>query len=156
MTSIACIIVMGSCVLLGFMYASKYVDAEKFFYSFSMFCQQFSANLGYQQHTIDQILSQGNYSKHFVDCALISMSSNQSTERLHTIRFLNDTDKGYIQDFFASIGRSDAQTQAVQLQFFSTYASQRLIECQQESKNKGKMSQKLGIIVGLLLCILII
>ncbi|MEG1527741.1 MAG: stage III sporulation protein AB [Clostridia bacterium] len=148
---LACIVLVVSCTYIGYKLSQKYKIKEKLYYSFVSFCASYTANLEYKLDKLSALFSSPSYSSEF-----ITIKDAYYSGKDISLKYLTQQEANYIKDFFNLLGKNDARTQIKEVEFFSKYFNKKYEEVSSESKSKALLVLKLGVFVGVLLCIIII
>lgn len=157
----ACIIIVCCTAYFGSYFAGEYRRREQLYYDLLSFCNSYSANLNFRQLPLERLVSSSGavYGKQFnaLFSAYAGGGAAAQPGGKHKVGVrLSVTETQYISGFFSVLGKTDGASQQQEIGYYKQYFETRLKEAQEESKKKVPMMQKIGVLTGILLCILII
>lgn len=151
MNLVACGIIIFCSTFVGFRLSAKCKQSHTFFYDLVSFCATYSANLQYRRLPLESVISQKCYGKQLKK--VFDFYLQGKTEQKVV---LSAQDEKYVGDFFRLLGKSDAASQLSEIKLYKEYFETRLSETEKQYKDKGELYKRLGVLSGLLICILLI
>ena len=151
----------GIIVSFSFPYYAK----QKFFIAFNQFLQKVNVNTNFFQDNIHSLISDPNYnydSHIFGDVikeyqSYLNVNDKKSfLNKIDKLKMLNVNDKLQIGQFFVGLGHCDCETQTKTTNAVCEYIKERLDDANNEVRTKAILIQKLGIIAGLVVFILLL
>ena len=150
--------------LLGFKMASYYINRKKFFYSFDILLNSTKADMTFTKDKLKYVIKRNSKdlsSKELCDlCENLSkkLDEKQSIEisDFDDLKILKKEEKEFLFQFFNGLGRFDVVSLSAELNGFESKVKQKCEETNDECKKYASLFIKLGIIVGILVCLLIV
>ncbi len=154
--------ILGGLVVVSFSY--KYYNKAKFFNAFNVFLQTIYANMQFFQDDIKKIINtmpQNNNTSYntLVNSYLKFLAENDRQKLAQNISALTELsalDKEKICLFFYELGHTDNTTQLNSIQALQKHIAERIQETKQEINTKAVLIQKLGIVLGMAIFILLL
>jgi len=144
-------------------FALPYYKRQKFFVAFNQFLDNISLNTSFFQNDLHTIINQtSKYSGTFeqvIKAYNHYLSTNDQSilnNEIQQITSIDTNDKMQLTQFLVSLGKSDCETQASNTKLAMQYVKDRLEQTRQEISNKAVLIQKLGIIAGLVVFVLLL
>lgn len=159
------IIVIVACFsLLGYKLAEYYIKRKKFFSSLELLLSSLELDVSFSQEKLKTVIQRN--SDNLLSKELVSICSNVcedlnnrkclDNEIFKNISILRKDEKELLLKFFVSLGRFDAMSQSKEIKAYSTKFSEYYNQASIDCKKYASLFIKLGVIVGLLVCLLII
>ena len=164
MTIFFVIVIVFCFGLIGFRIANYYVSRKKFFNNLEFLLSSIEADVFFTQEKLKIIIQRNSNnlsSKELVEvCNLIfeKLDNKQKIERnlFEDIKILKKEEKEFLFQIFGNLGRFDVVSQGIEIKTYKQNIKQKVDESNEECKKYAGLFVKLGIIVGLLVCLLII
>lgn len=158
------IILVLSCILIGYIFSRKYRVRKDFFLSLVYLCQKFDIEINYSRERLKNIfdsLEEKHKSKLCgIDKNFISFINKEikldKDSLFKGINFLKENEKDIITMFFKTLGRSDVESQIKEIKNYQIKFDEMSNLAINENKKYGMLSLKLGIITGLLLIVILL
>ncbi len=155
--------IVGFCAFCGFLFAKKYRQRKLFFGQLSTFNERFINEISYYRRPLVQFASayayKGEFSllleDFFKDVDNAPRRLDECLEEA-TYSFLKKEEKGFIKDYFLSLGRGDSASQKTHFSSLQTPLQKQREEAEATCKKYADLYVKLGFLFGLLVLILII
>ncbi len=164
MTIILIVIIIFCFALIGFKFSSYYINRKKFFSSLVLMMSNMEADVVFSRDKLSNILK-----KNIEICAskdlaslcqnIVSTIENKQTvdsKMFENIKILKADEKQLLYKFFSSLGRYDVLAQSKEIKSYQTAIVGMNVKAEEECKKYSSLFIKLGIIMGLLVCLLII
>lgn len=154
--------ILSGLVVMSF--SHKYYNKAKFFNAFNVFLQTVCTNTQFFQDDIKKIISNTpqNSSTPYntiINSYLQFLTDNNKQTLLQSINSLTELsalDKEKICLFFYELGHTDNTTQLNSIQALQKHIAERIQETKQEINTKAVLIQKLGIVLGMAIFILLL
>ena len=158
-------LIIGICFCLLLMtFSYKYYARLRFFLATERWLGGMELNINFLQKDVLSIL---NAQKETRSITFESMLKSYKTllndndkkkfyESINNLNYVNDEDKERLYDYFSMLGHSDCDTQTQSTRALVEYVKSRIILCRQEINQKALVIQKLSIILGLVVFILLV
>ena len=151
-------------IYIGYIFSKKYKTRENFFSALVMLCQKFDVEINYSRQRLKNIFSSLDEKQKKALCGIsdnflsfIDKETPLEKEFLFKgINFLKEDEKDLIFMFFKSLGRSDVDSQSKEIKNFQSRFESLTTSAINENKKYGKLSIKLGIVLGLFIFVLFI
>ena len=147
------------CMMSSYKYYAKY----NFFLSLNEFLNDIKVNLTFLKNENDKVLSKNTKQSQGVSNLILWYKDFLSTkdeagfcQKVENIRHINNEDKQTICKYFCMFGRNDCQTEKNINEKMLDYVNKRLDETKEEIHQKAVLIQKLSIILGIVVIILLI
>ena len=140
------------CIGLGYLAAHKYRCRRSFYSQLYDFNERYLSELGYARKPLPQFLKEYVYAGEFGR----TIGAFSAREELPRHPFLSDAEQKEYADYFAMLGKGDAQSQSAFFTAKRAALQQRKEESEKEAKARGALYLKLGLLAGLAFVILII
>lgn len=154
--------ILSGLVVMSF--SHKYYNKAKFFNAFNVFLQTVCTNTQFFQDDIKKIINampQNNNASYnaLINSYLKFLSENDRqklSQNISTLTELSALDKEKICLFFYELGHTDNTTQLNSIQALQKHIAERIQETKQEINTKAVLIQKLGIVLGMAIFILLL
>ena len=157
------------CVVLGTIsgfivayHSKKYYNRLNFFLSFDDFLSELGLNFGFLQDEIPKLIGKTYNSSHFNKIMesfkeFVKLNDcNKLKTQIGEIALIKNEEKEKIFGFFYTLGRSDLETQRNLTRTFKLYIQDKIILSKQDVDKKGTLIQKLSVIAGMFVVILLL
>lgn len=145
------------CVIVGYVFSTRYLKRKRFFASLIALADKLSLEINFSRERLKVLIENFDSStkKHllgidnnFIDylerkCELTTESLFKKSD------ILKADEKDVVLLFFKTLGRSDVENQTKEIQSFISRFEEIKSKCDIEQKKYGSLSLKLGVIVGL-------
>lgn len=152
------------CVLVGYVFSSKYTKRKRFFDSLISLAEKLSLEINFSRerlHVLIENFDEKNkrnllgIDTNFVE--YLDKKVDLSTDELFKkIDILKQEEKDAVFLFFKTLGRSDVENQTKEIQSFVNRFRDIKSQCEVDHKKYGSLSLKLGIVAGLFLVVILI
>jgi len=144
-------IILAICCLLaglcsGIKFAEKYTDKYTFYKSLNEFNEDFYGEVNFFRAGISALGKKKYFSESFSRLLNGYFSKNTT---INLPKFLTDSQKNDITNYFAAIGKSDAETQGEIYRNYSRKFALELQNAAEEQKKYASLCKKTGLLVGL-------
>ncbi len=164
MTIILIVIIIFCFALIGFKFSSYYVSRKKFFSSLVLMLSNMEADVVFSRDKLANILKKNTEvcaSKELCllcENMMLAIESKQLIDEklFDSVKILKTDEKQLLYKFFSQLGRYDVTTQSKEIKTYQTRINDYNLQAQEECKKYSGLFIKLGIIVGILVCLLII
>lgn len=152
------------CSYLGFSVGNTYLEKQKFYEDLLNFCQLLKNEISFLKTDIISILSKTTYKSKlnsilFDVSNLLKSTENFSSTDLNNIfdkyLFLDEQDKKLLCEIFSCLGKLSYEEQIGRIEYNIASIDQCLKQHSQKNSKIVPMCKKMGIIVGLLVCIVL-
>lgn len=152
------------CSYLGFSVGNTYLEKQKFYEDLLNFCQLLKNEISFLKTDIISILSKTTYKSKlnsilFDVSNLLKSTENFSSNDLNNIfdkyLFLDEQDKKLLCEIFSCLGKLSYEEQIGRIEYNIANIDQCLKQHSQKNSKIVPMCKKMGIIVGLLVCIVL-
>ena len=159
---ILCIIFCFS--LLGYKLASYYISRKKFFSSLQVFMSSFKLDVSFSQDKLKNIIEKNSLNVSSPDltsicsnvCTILDNKKPIDNTILSNVKILKNEEKDFIIKFFSNLGKYDSTNQAKEIDSYLATINEMYINANDECKKYASLFIKLGAIIGVLVCLLII
>ena len=164
MTIILVIIIIFCFGLIGYKLSTFYINRKKFFSSMQVLMSNLELDVSFSQDKLKNLIkknSENVSSKELnVLCenvfGLLDKKQKIDYEIFNEIKILKKEEKDIIFSFFSSLGRFDASSQSKEIKMYQNKIDELYDVSNDECKKYASLFIKLGIIFGILVCLLII
>lgn len=151
------------CVLVGYIYSTKFLKRKRFFSALIALADKLSLEINYSRERLKILLENFDNStkKHLlgIDTAFVNYLDRReeltSENVFKNASILKDDEKNCVLLFLKTLGRSDVENQTKEILSFVSRFSQMQAQCEVENKKYGSLSLKLGLIAGLFFAIVL-
>lgn len=162
-----CVCMTVCCYYIGGVFCKRYKERRNLFFSLVSFCNAYEANLNFYKKKLEIfvrefVAADGNKNFKMLASKGLGMEFNVKKvgvleERLNqALPLLTEEQTAYIDGFFKILGKGDASGQKTQLKTYKFYFEEQLKKATDNFDKKGKMCNKLGLLCGIFLSILVI
>jgi hypothetical protein len=148
------LLILGS--LLGLSLSQKITDKKKLYKALLTFNHDFLMEVEFQRNDLLTMLKRKYPSEDFNNILMQKISIiNGVKNDLIFPNYLTDSEKAELQDYFNKLGLHDCNTASI---FFERYAkiySNIYSEIVQEERVKGALYKKMGVILGIIACVIV-
>lgn len=156
-------VLFGVCVLVGYIYSTKFLKRKRFFSALIALADKLSLEINYSRERLKILLENFDNSikKHLlgIDTAFVNYLDRReeltSANVFKNASVLKDDEKICVLLFLKTLGRSDVENQTKEISSFVSRFSQMQAQCEVENKKYGSLSLKLGLIAGLFFVIIL-
>lgn len=164
MTIILIVIIIVCFALIGFKLSSYYVNRKKFFGSLVLMLSNLEADVVFSRDKLANILKKNVEvcaSRELCDLCqniIFAIENKQAiTEKMFDdVKILKNDERQLLYKFFSSLGRYDVIAQSKEIKTYQISINSYSTQAQEDCKKYSGLFIKLGIIVGILVCLLII
>ena len=164
MTIIFVLVIVFCFALIGFRIANYYVSRKKFFLSLQFLLSGIEADVAFTQEKLKYIIQRNSSnlsSKELIEICnsiFLKLDNKQKidSEIFENIKILKKEEKQLLFQIFGNLGRFDVVSQGIEIKTYKQKIEEKSNETNDECKRYAGLFVKLGIIVGLLVCLLII
>lgn len=157
-------IAIGACSsFVMILFSQKYYARKNFFDSFLSFLEEISLNLSFLKNDLPKLLSEFRSNsqnfKDILDAYILYLSTNDEEafkSSIYAQGGLKQEEQIKIIDYFLRLGRTDCKTQEELTKTLITYVLEKLNVCKKDIASKCTLIQKLGIVFGIVVVILLI
>lgn len=156
-----CFGVIAAIVLM--LFSVKYYSKNAFYLSMINFLEDVKLNLSFSQNNIHELIakeSNGNYVFHHILIAyqafLTSKEESPFISFVKSIKFLTNEEQNAIVNYFLKLGHSDLGTENKLNDGFLAYSAEKLEISKQNINKKAILIQKLAIVLGLAVTIILL
>ena len=150
--------------LLGYKLASYYINRKKFFSSLELLLSTLELEVVFSQEKLKNIIERNidtiSSKELVIVCSNVCENLNNKTkiddEIFKNTTILREDEKDLLLKFFLSLGRLDATSQGKEIKTYAVKFGEYYNQASDECKKYAGLFIKLGLIVGLLVCLLII
>lgn len=156
------ILILGSIFALitytGFKFGNNYKEKENFYNDFVRFLINLKTQINFLKTDIIQILNNYKTNNKNLNKLLLDYKNSIVNDKEFKIELniLTEDEKVEILTFFNTFGKSDLYTQIDLLEKYNKFFEDKLEEKRKLNVKYGVMYKKLGILLGLLVCIVLI
>lgn len=158
------LIVFCLCVLVGYVFSTKYTRRKKFFSAIISLANKLSLEINFSRERLKVLIenfdSPTRKNLYGVDEKFLEYLDKKlellQEEMFKKLDFLKNDEKDYVFLFFKTLGRSDVENQTKEIQIFLKRFYEIKTSCDQEQKKYGTLSLKLGFVAGLFWAIIMI
>ena len=150
------------CGIFVLSFCLPYYSKQKFFMALKQFLQAVDINVCFLQNNIHNIISTSKFNntdfQHIIKSYqnyLLTKDEQIFLNDINKIGILSDDDKTYISNYFLTLGHTDCDTQTSNTKTIKQYIEQRLNNANEDIQTKAMLIQKLAIIAGLVVFILL-
>jgi len=152
------------CSYLGFSVGNTYLEKQRFYEDLLNFCQLLKNEISFLKTDIISIISKTTYTSKLnnilfdVSNVLISTENFSSTDLnddFDKYSFLSEQDKKMLCDIFSNLGKLSYEEQIGRIEYNIESIDQCLKQIDQKNSKIVPMCKKMGVIVGLLVCIVL-
>ncbi len=157
-------ILFACCVVVGYIFSSKYKKRMSFFSTLILLAQKLDVEINFSRERLKKLIesfdekSRGallGIDKAFID--YLENGGELTGERLFgKNNLIKSEDREIVTIFFRSLGRSDVENQSKEIKNSISRFEKLLNDASSENKKYGKLGTKLGIITGLAIIIILI
>ncbi|MBQ7602673.1 MAG: hypothetical protein IJU58_00800 [Clostridia bacterium] len=155
------IAVLSSICVISF--SIKYYARQKFFVELNDFLQNLNTNVAFLQNNIHQVIAKSNTNSLIFNNILQSYDKFLSTKdekvfntEINQEKLILQSDRSQLIEYLLFLGHADCETQTFKTNAFLQYTKQRKEEVDNDVHTKAILIQKLGIIAGLMIFILLL
>lgn len=164
MTIILVLTIIFCFALLGYKLASYYINRRKFFYSLQLLLTNLELDVAFSQDKLKNLISKNIDSISSKELsALCSDFYNALNERnklsfddVNRVKILKKDEKDMVFNIFSSLGKYDAYSQSKEINNYKNKVNEFYSIADEECKKYASLFIKLGVIIGVLVCLLII
>ncbi len=164
MMIILIVIIIVCFSLIGYKFSSYYINRKKFFSALVLLLSNLETDVVFSRDKLSNILKKNIEICASKDlCALcqniiLTLESKQMiTEKIfYDVKILKPDEQKLLYKFFSSLGRYDVAAQSKEIKTYQATIDGYNIQAKEECKKYSGLFIKLGIIVGILVCLLII
>ena len=164
MTIILIVIIIFCFGLIGFKLSSYYINRKKFFSSLVLMLSNIEADVVFSRDKLANILRKNiqvcasNDLRTLCEKIIFAIDNKEiiTLEAFEQIKILRNDERQLLYKFFSSLGRYDAFAQSKEIKTYQLAINDYNKEAQEECKKYSGLFVKLGIIIGILVCLLII
>ena len=147
-------ILCGS-VYLGFSFSKYYKDKLLFYNELNYFCDILENEITFHKNTISEIIKKNLDSfKGVLKNSLVNYFIDKKPYK--NISIITEKENAFIQKFFSSLGKFDSDGELANIKNYKLEVKKYIGNSEEDNKKIGSAGTKLGIIFGLLLCIVLI
>ena len=158
----ACCIIGCCASFLIWFRSKKFYDRLKFFEDFKNFLDNLNINFSFLQDELPKVIENYNNLTQFgilissFKNYLQNMNVDSFLIEIKAIPNLKNEEQEKISDFFCQLGRSDVNTQKTLISSTKSYVENVVNCCREEVNKKATLIQKLGVVVGLVVVIMLL
>lgn len=164
MTIILILVILFCFTLLGYKIASFYINRKKFFSSLELLMSSIELDITFSHDKLKNIIERNSNalsSKELVNvcsnvCDNLKNHKKLDDEIFVNISILRKDERELLLKFFGSLGKYDAISQSKEIKTYLAKVTEYSNVADLECKKYASLFIKLGIIIGLLVCLLII
>ena len=156
-----CFGVLSTIVLM--LFSVKYYLINSFYLSLVSFLDNVKLNLNFIQLNIHELINKENYNNYVFQKLLNDYQSYLNTKdeknfavSVKSIKFLSVQENETILNYFLKLGHSDSETETRLTDNFLIYANEKLMLSKQNVNKKAILIQKLAIILGVAVTIILL
>lgn len=157
------ICIFSICLLVGFLFYSKYNKRKKFYTSLIMLAEKLSVEINFSRERLKILVENfdAGVRKNLlgVDEGFISYLEKKDELSLQVFskaNCLKQDEKEFILLFLKTLGRSDVENQTKEISAYISRFDEKKEETTKEFKKYGSLSLKLSVVAGLFFTILLI
>ena len=150
-----CILAVALCTSFAFLLTKKFKKRADFYYSVYLFNERLINEVSYTKVPIPAFLEKNKFGGDFGAILSEYCAKGQDAD-FSRLTYLKEGEKQYLQDYFAMIGKSDAESQRTYLLAARAELQERRRASEEGYKNYFSLYLKLGVLAGLILVILIV
>ncbi|MEG1710628.1 MAG: stage III sporulation protein AB [Clostridia bacterium] len=156
------IVIIASCGYVGIATSKQYTQKKLLYSDLIKVCSRFSVSVRYTKPIITDIIQGliGSCSEpmketfeNFTNC--LRFPEMPAPKHYCALVSLSEEERKEIDDFLCGLGKSDTSGQTEHIALYAERFDMRYKEALQICKNKGTMCSKLGILAGIMLCIVL-
>lgn len=154
---VICVLIVVGCGYVGFVISLYYKKRERFFSDLVDFLQHAKTEIVFFQNRLTHIFLSFECGSELGK--ILKNRAGQIDGKETCVKkpvFLSDNEWQWIWGFLENIGRCDAQTEAEGIEQMIEKVVQTKTHSQVETKTKGTMAAKLGVVIGLAIAIIVI
>lgn len=164
MTVILILLIIFCFGLIGYKLSAFYISRKKFFSSLEILMSNLELDVSFSKDKLKNLIlknSENLNSKELVEFCkkyfeLLDKKQKLDFELVNEIKILKKEEKDLIFLFFNSIGKLDAYSQSKEIKMYQNKVNEYYLQASDECKKYAGLYIKLGIIFGILICLLII
>ena len=150
-------------VVLGYLFSLKYKRRADFFKALIVLSQKLDVGINFSRERLHSIISSLDET---VKKSLVGLPDNyisylDGTGELNqealfkNINILKDNEKEVVFMFFKMLGRSDVDSQSKEIKNFQSRFEEMSAQAGDENKKYGRLSIKMGVIIGLIAVVIL-
>ncbi len=149
------ILILAGLTFIGYCFSKKYKDRIAFYKEFNMFCNVLENQISFTKNSISSIAGKyyPAYKSKFKKVLSDVLINKNKYEKLD---ILNEQENNYAENFFNSLGKLDVKGEILNIKNNKSEITEKINECTQDDIKYGNLGIKLGFILGLLICIILI
>jgi len=149
-------LIFASISLLGFRVGNKYSEKEKFYNEFYNFLMYIKNQIGFFKTNILEILKEYETKNKNLKKLIENYITFLNTENYEELNILTKNENEEIIKFLKGLGLNDCFTQNEFLENYQSFFEKKLNDCKALNLKYGAMYKKLGVLIAIFVCILII
>ncbi|MEG1706866.1 MAG: hypothetical protein RR086_03235 [Clostridia bacterium] len=153
MRVILVVVVVAIGWLIGKNKNDSYKKKKEFYFSAYQFCIEYETNLKFNRLTVDELISKVNFTSDVFSNALAEYFKNNA---VFNDNIYNESQKQVVNSFFNDLGKSNAYSELNKLSYYKSEFEKSMKDAEENYKIKGMLAQKVGVLAGLLVGILIL
>ena len=164
MTIILMLIVIFCFAILGYKMASYYINRKKFFSSLQILLSGIEADVIFTQDKLKYVIQRNSNAISSKELDKVCMAIFETLDKkqkiqsdlFDDIKILKKEEKELLFQIFGNLGRFDVVSLGIELKTYQNKVKEKCEQSNEECKKYAGLFIKLGIIVGLLVCLLIV
>lgn len=160
------LVLLGCFGYVGIEISKTYIKKQEFYENLLNFCNLLLAEIGFLKNDLISICKRQEtsvgteFNKVLVSFSNKLISNNETSEKdfnnLITHLFLTKNEIYYLKEFFNSLGKTGVDAQINLINYYISIFNQNLISAKENNQKFNPLFKKMGWIVGLLVCIVLI
>ena len=164
MTIVLILIIIFCFGLLGYKLSSFYINRKKFFSSLHQLLSSLELDVAFSQDKLKNLINKNIESISSNDlknicrnyCEFLDRKEKIDKNFFDNVKILKKDEKELLYSIFSSLGRFDAYSQSREIKTYIIKINEYYANANDECKKYAGLFVKLGIIIGILVCLLII
>ena len=157
-------VIVGCFAIIGYKLASYYINRKKFFSSLQTLLSGIELDIAFSKDKLKNLIKRNTQKLSSTElvyvcdkvCSFLENKQTISNSIFNDISILKKDEKQFVYQIFFNLGKYDSFLQTKEIQSYLIKIDEYYNVANEECKKYAGLFIKLGIIVGLLVCLLII
>ncbi|MDD4291236.1 MAG: stage III sporulation protein AB [Clostridia bacterium] len=155
--AILCATIVFSMGYVSFAIGRMYRRKVRFYEELLAFIAALKIDINYKQSLIADFAGSFACSSELTEILeLFASNKAEPCGAAIVLKIFGDEENAEIEEFFSYLGKSDAVAQTSHLDFYAIRFEERLCTAKQKLQSEGRLYAKLGIMLALFICLIII
>ena len=155
MKLLLCVCAVALCTAFAFLLTRSHKRRREFFYAVCLFNERLVNEVSYTKVPLPAFLEKNRFGGDLGKVLSEQCAKGESAD-FSALPYLKEDEKQYLRDYFAMIGKSDAQSQRTYLLAARAGLEEKRRASEEAYKKYFSLYLKLGVLAGLILVILIV